>query len=253
MCKPCLTSILACWALLMAAPATADSPDFPAPPRAQVSWVSSNMVYNGRVMQVRTFNSRLPAERVLQYYRNLWQHGTKDRPGYMESDAMQPWRIISRIDKDYMMTVQVMSKGNDSTGHPAASPLDDVFQETPELGGGFPMMQAARMPSMTSRRPTWAGKGGRCLSPTNSLSTATPTITAITMTCAAGVSTWTKHPARVSSMYWHSAKAAKKSISSFPGTRTAHLWWQIRLSRTQDEHEGERKRHNYDGLTAESV
>lgn len=168
MCKPCLTFILACWALLMAAPATADSPDFPAPPRAQVSWVSSNMVYNGRVMQVRTFNSRLPAERVLQYYRNLWQHGTEDRPGFMESDAMQPWRIISRIDKDYMMTVQVMSKGNDSTGYLSASPLDDVFQETPELGGGFPMMQGSTV--VNDIHTPDMGRKGRTLFITNEFS-----------------------------------------------------------------------------------
>ena len=97
-------------AVLLSLPAAAGE-DFPAPPRAQVEWVSSNMVYNNRTMQVRTFKSRLPAERVLQYYRNLWQDGFKGRPGYTETDTMPPWHIISRITKDYLLTVQVMPMG----------------------------------------------------------------------------------------------------------------------------------------------
>lgn len=124
----------------------AGAPDFPAPPRAQVQWVSSNMVYNGRVMQVRTFNSRLSAERVLQYYRNLWQDGEKGRPGYRETDALQPWRIISRATEEYLLTVQVQQLGNDSKGYLALSRMEDVLAPKPDnLGDGFPMMRGSKV------------------------------------------------------------------------------------------------------------
>ena len=84
-------------ALLAQPDVHAASVDFPAPPRARVQWVSSNMVYNGRTMQVRKFESNLPAGRVLEYYRNIWEDGFEGRPGFIESDAMAPWRMISRI------------------------------------------------------------------------------------------------------------------------------------------------------------
>lgn len=129
---------------LWSSAAVAGAPDFPAPPRAQVQWVSSNMVYNGRVMQVRTFNSRLSAERVLQFYRNLWKQGEKNRPGYRETDALQPWQIISRIDEEYLLTVQVQQAGNDSNGYLALSRLEDVLKPKPDdLGDGFPMMRGS--------------------------------------------------------------------------------------------------------------
>ncbi len=120
------------------------APDFPAPPRAQVQWVSNNMIYNGRVMQIRTFNSRLSAERVLAFYRHIWKRGEKDRPGFRESDALQPWHIISRVEDDHLLTVQVQSAGNDSNGYLAVSRIEDVLAPKPDdLGNGFPMMQGS--------------------------------------------------------------------------------------------------------------
>jgi len=163
-----LTFALSGLALFAVMPAAA-APEFPAPPRAQVQWVSSNMVYNGRVMQVRTFNSRLPVERVLEYYRNLWQNeGTRERPGYMENDAMQPWRIISHVSDDYLLTVQVRSQGNDSTGYLAASPMEDIFGEQDPPGSGFPMMQGSKV--VNDIRTPDRGKDGRTLFISNDFS-----------------------------------------------------------------------------------
>ncbi len=154
--------------LLFGSRGHAGSPEFPAPPRAQVQWVSSNMVYNGRTMQVRRFNSRLPAGRVLEYYRNLWRDGFKDRPGFIESDAMVPWRMISRITDDYLLTVQVMAEGNDSTGFLAASALDEVFQNVDDLGDGFPMMRGSKV--VNDIQTPDMGKDGRTLFLSNEFS-----------------------------------------------------------------------------------
>lgn len=133
------------FSVAMYAPLVQAAPDFPAPPRAQVQWVSSNMIYNGRTMQVRSFESRLSAERVLEYYRKLWERGEADRPGYQETDALQPWQMITRIEKDHFLTVQVLAKGNDSSGYLAVSRLDELIAETPDIGQGFPKMNGSKV------------------------------------------------------------------------------------------------------------
>lgn len=147
--------------LLVLAPGSQAAPDFPAPPRAQVQWVSSNMVYNGRVMQVRRFDSRLPARRVMEFYRNTWKDGSRDRPGFIESDAMTPWRMISRLTDEHLLTVQVMAEGNDSTGYLTASSLDDMFDDVDKLGDDFPMMGGSKVVNDIKTPDT--GKKGRTL------------------------------------------------------------------------------------------
>lgn len=142
--------------------------DFPAPPRSQVQWVSSNMVFNNRTMAVRTFESRLSAERVLEFYRRAWERGTDERPGFQETDAMEPWQIISRIDDEYLLTVQVMNKGSGSSGLLSASPLDQVFQEQGDLGHGFPMMSGSQV--LNDINTPDFGKSGRTLLLSNSFS-----------------------------------------------------------------------------------
>lgn len=127
------------------APMVLAAPDFPAPPRAQVQWVSNNMIYNGRTMQIRSFESRLSVERVLEYYRQLWQHGEADRPGYQETDALQPWQMITRIEDEHLLTVQVLAKGNDSSGYLAVSHLDELIAETPDIGQDFPKMNGSKV------------------------------------------------------------------------------------------------------------
>lgn len=144
------------------------TPDFPPPPRSQVEWVASNMVFNNRTMAVRTFESRLSAERVLEFYRRRWERDIDDRPGYQETDAMEPWQIISRIDDKYLLTVQVMSKGTGSSGLLSASPLDQVFQEQGQLGHGFPMMSGSQV--INDIDTPDLGKTGRTLLFSNSFS-----------------------------------------------------------------------------------
>lgn len=160
-----LASLLLTFGLAQGATATVD---FPAPPRSQVEWVSSNMVFNNRTMAVRTFESRLSAERVLEFYRRTWERGIDERPGYQETDAMDPWQIISRIDDDYLLTVQVTSKGTGSTGLLSASPLDQVFQEQGQLGHGFPMMSGSQV--LNDIKTPDIGKTGRTLLFSNSFS-----------------------------------------------------------------------------------
>ncbi|MEX0951970.1 MAG: hypothetical protein WDZ86_06775 [Gammaproteobacteria bacterium] len=135
----------AVFSVAMYAPLVQAAPDFPAPPRAQVQWVSNNMVYNGRTMQVRSFESRLSAERVLEYYRQLWQRGEADRPGYQETDALEPWQMITRIEDEHLLTVQVITKGNDSSGYLSVSHLDELIADTPEIGQGFPKMHGSKV------------------------------------------------------------------------------------------------------------
>ena len=74
--------------------------------------VGNNMVLNGISSDVRAFYSKKSFEKVSEFYRLQWQdevsggkRGEK-LPGYTETDAMVPWRLFTRIEDGFLMTVQ---------------------------------------------------------------------------------------------------------------------------------------------------
>ena len=157
-----LTPALAA-ALLLALAGTvqARSPKFPAPPRTQVGLLGEEMVFNGIPMDMRQFRSSLSVEEIEQFYGGFWPQGTEDKPGYVITDAMTPWKIITRVEDGYLMTVQVTADGAGSRGFLAMSRMPDPDRQEPELGEGFPVMQGSKpLNDVQTKDP---GKDGRTM------------------------------------------------------------------------------------------
>ena len=95
--------------LFLADPAFARPPDFPAPDDAKVSVVSESMMVQGRNMSVRAFISEDSVDDIVEFYKNLWERPpVKNAPGFAyEPTAIAPWRLVTRVEDGYVMTVQV--------------------------------------------------------------------------------------------------------------------------------------------------
>ncbi len=126
--------------LCLAAVTVEATPKFPPPPKANVTALGENMVVNGIPMQARKFYTKYNVEEVVEYYKNLWSDDKGKPPGYDITNNLPPWTIITRIEDDYVLTVQVTRENKHlSMGYLAMSPLvpKDNPYETPE----FPKMR----------------------------------------------------------------------------------------------------------------
>ena len=158
-------------AVLLMTPMTVLSgpPDFPAPPQSRVEWVGRDMEVNGLPTSIRAFHTSNSIEKVVQFYRREWQRPVeRGKPGFMETIDALPWYTISRIEDDYLLTVQVQVKQNDqsgSWGYLSISPLPEPGEKPPELGKNVPKMRGSNVLSEhTSKDP---GKNARTLIITN--------------------------------------------------------------------------------------
>ena len=128
--------------LLLSPQAMAGKPDFPAPPKASVEWVGKNVDVNGIKSAIRAFHTKRSIESVVHFYRKIWKRPVgKDLPGYMESIDAAPWYVISRIEDDYLLSVQVRVKDNDqsgSWGYLSMSPLPKSSKKEPKLAKAVP-------------------------------------------------------------------------------------------------------------------
>lgn len=152
----------------------AGAPDFPAPPKASVEWVGKDIEMNGIRSAIRAFQTRQSIEDVVEFYRREWKQPVeKGLPGYLESIDAAPWYIISRIEDDYLLTVQVQVKENDqsgSWGYLATSPLPDAGAKAIPLGNTVPKIPGSHvMNEMKSDDP---GKNARTVVIANSNSVA---------------------------------------------------------------------------------
>lgn len=120
------------------------------------------MTVNGVPMEVRTFESRRTVEQVLEFYRHFWPKGTEEKPGYTETDILEPWRMITRVDEGFLMTVQVTEKddGRGSSGLLGMSRLPDP-NNLPEIGKGFPKLKGSYVMNDVITKDI--GKHGRTL------------------------------------------------------------------------------------------
>ncbi len=144
------------------------APKFPSPPDSTIGRLGESIVINGVAMDVRQFTSRRSVDEVLQFYREFWPQGTEERPGYTETDILEPWRIITRVENGYLMTVQVNEDGDrGSTGLLGMSRLPDP-ENLPTLGKGFPKMRGSHVINDILSRDT--GKQGRTLQLSNQFS-----------------------------------------------------------------------------------
>lgn len=138
-----------------------DYPDFPPPPDSTVNRPAQNMVMNGLPMDIRQFVSKRSVTEVLEFYREHWPEGTEEKPGYTETDVLDPWQIISRVEDGYLMTVQVTENGErGSSGLLAISQLPNP-DKLPELGKGFPSLRGSYV--MNDILSKDLGKEGRTL------------------------------------------------------------------------------------------
>lgn len=135
------------------------APKFPPPPGSKIGLIAESMVVNGIAMDVRQFNSKRSVEEVLEFYREFWPKGTEEKPGYTETDALEPWQIITRVEEGYLMTVQVTHAGQKgSTGLLGLSKLPDP-ENLPKLGNKIPKMSGSTVFNDIKTRDI--GKNGR--------------------------------------------------------------------------------------------
>ncbi len=136
-----LRLIIACLLLSVASYQVQAKPKFPTPPSANITKIGDKMVVNGIAMDIRLFASKDSAEEVLSFYRGFWPEGSEKKPGFTETDALAPWRIITRVEDGYLMTVQVKpAKQKGSSGYLSLSRLPNP-EKAPELGKDFPKMR----------------------------------------------------------------------------------------------------------------
>ena len=137
--------VLACLPALALA---RSQPDFPPPPDASVKWVGKDMSMNGLPMQMRQFVTRKTPDKVARFYRKKWKHGENGQQGYVETSAMAPWRLITRVEDGYLLTVQFQKTDFGGTwGYLAMSPLPDPKAGKPVLGKGIPKIPGSQVMS----------------------------------------------------------------------------------------------------------
>ena len=135
------------------------APKFPPPPGSKIGLIAESMVFNGIEMDVRQFNSKRSVEEVLEFYREFWPKGTEKQPGYTETDALEPWQLITRVEDGYLMTVQVTAAGRrGSTGLLGMSRLPNP-EKLPKLGKNIPKMSGSRV--FNDIKTKDIGKNGR--------------------------------------------------------------------------------------------
>lgn len=147
-----LMALLACQSVF-----ALGAPDLPAPPDATVEIVTAASSMNGAPITTRKFSVESPVEEVLEFYRKEWAKPLDGHPGFAEGRINQ-WQIISRIDGDFLLTVQVReSQYGHSNGFLAIS---DHRKRTQVVSSQkFPLMRdSVLVNDITSNDP---GKQGR--------------------------------------------------------------------------------------------
>jgi hypothetical protein len=152
-----LAAALGCAA---AAPAARAAPELPVPPKSRIGLLGEDMVFNGIPMKMQQFRSDLSVEEILEFYGETWPAGTEEQPGYVITDVLKPWTLITRSEDGYLMTVQVTANGSGSKGYLARSRMPDSDHDA-RLGEDFPVMRGST--PMNDVRTKDAGKDGRTM------------------------------------------------------------------------------------------
>ncbi len=132
---------------------------FPPPPKSSIGIVGNKMIVNGIPMQIRLFSTDRSLQQVIDFYMALWEDDTdQGLPGYSISTALRPWTIISRIEEEYILTVQVTSDNKRrASGYLSMSPIDPAQRTEP--GKDFPRMKGSMILNDTVSEDS--GKNGR--------------------------------------------------------------------------------------------
>jgi len=140
-------------------------PKFPPPPKSSIGLLGDELVVNGIPMEIRQFATSRSLQDVVEFYVDLWEGNDKKQPDYGITQALPPWTIVTHVEDDYLLTVQVASDGKrGASGYLAISPL--LPKNQPRLGKGFPMMRGSLVINEVFSKDS--GKKGRTLTFRNS-------------------------------------------------------------------------------------
>ena len=162
----CLLSLT----VALAGPGWCFEADMPVPDWMETTAVAEKMVINGLPSQVHYFSAQQTVEELLDYYRLRWDDTKAGGKGYREVNA-QYWRVISKLQGRYLLTVQARSKDAfTSEGYLAVADLQDIEGKnretavTPKMNGSEIINESTSIDGDTR---------GRTLLIVNSFSTAT--------------------------------------------------------------------------------
>jgi len=133
--KPALfAAIFVMGLILFANHAEAGWPKVESPPQTQTTNFAQEMFYQGIPMRIKTFNSKISKQRVLEFYRDKWDKK------YLE-DWFGPWKQISHQKNNYFITIQVQSSGEESSyGRISVMQIPDKDAPAITLGQGIAVL-----------------------------------------------------------------------------------------------------------------
>lgn len=119
----------------------ADSwPVIPTPKDAKISVVSEDTIFNGVPMKMWEMNVNEKSEKVLNFYRKEWAKPTiKGAPGFTENEYGE-WKLISRMEDEYLLTVQLKDRPLNRTLALIAMSTLPMAKNLPAPGKGFPVL-----------------------------------------------------------------------------------------------------------------
>ncbi len=119
----------------------ADSwPVIPTPEDAKISVVSEDTIFNGVPMKMWEMNVNEKSEKVLDFYRKEWAKPTiKGAPGFTEN-KYGDWKLISRMEDEYLLTVQIKDRPLNRTLALIAMSTLPMAKNLPAPGKGFPVL-----------------------------------------------------------------------------------------------------------------
>lgn len=119
----------------------ADSwPVIPTPKDSKISVVSEDTIFNGVPMKMWEMNVNKKSEEVLDFYRKEWAKPTiKGAPGFTENEYGE-WKLISRMEDEYLLTVQVKDRPLNRTLALIAMSTLPMAKNLPAPGKGFPVL-----------------------------------------------------------------------------------------------------------------
>lgn len=146
--------------------------EIPSPSWLERTLVADNMVINGLPSVVHYFETDRTLEELLDFYRQKWDESAAQKAGYREAEV-GPWHVISKIDGQYLLTVQAQQKEAFTTkGYLAIGDLSAV-QNKKDRGKGVPKMSGSKIVNdLVSNDP---GKKGRTMMIANSFSVSSNT------------------------------------------------------------------------------
>lgn len=145
--------------MTLAVTAAAGVPIIPVPPDSSVKTVSKTLNLDGLPLIVQQFESNLSPSKILSFYQKKWARPLEGHPGYLK-DKNESWEVISRLEKGYLLTVQVRARGRKkSWGYLAVGNMGEyLFEPSPDREV-FPAMRGSNVLNSTlSDDPGFSGQ-----------------------------------------------------------------------------------------------